>query len=283
MKIGIVGPADRAVAWEEHLRPHRLVSEVTIVPKLSSVGEVDACLLLDESKDRLKTVLSAVKQGYHAFLIAPLLTDTRQVEQVYHAAEEANVQLQFSHWPTLAPASKWMNKKVAKPTFIQITRELNYSNYLESGHPFDYYWVDELAFCLRWINGAVHHIDLRTVELSKDHIYALHMLLRFDSGATANIYVNTASATNNHHRHAADNNFLLDCDVLKQTVRLGEEDQNQNLHFSRQSFDATKSAGLAALEFIKSIQLNRPTIYNGFHLLELSKTMDKINNRLARA
>lgn len=282
MKIGIVGPADRASAWEKHLRSHRSVTEVAIAAKLSNIGDVNACFLLNEDDDRLQQLLRAVKEGYHTFLVAPLPTDTQLVEKVYHTAEEANVLLQFSHWPTLAPASKWMAKKVSKPSFIQVSREISHAEYLESGYSFDYYWIDELAFCLRWINGAVHHMDLKTVKLSENKIYALHMLLRFDSGATANIHINVAAAKSRHHRLAADNNFLLDCDVLNQSARLGEENADGHLYFSRQSFDASKAAELAALEFVKSIQMNRPTIYNGYHLMELTKTMDKVKNRLAR-
>lgn len=283
MKIGIVGPADRAVAWEKHLRPHRTVSEVVIASKLSGMGEVDACLLLDEHPEPLELLLSAVKLGYHSFLISPLPSDTQKVEKIYHAAEESNVLLQFSHWPTLASASKWMAKKISKPSFIQISREIGHPEYLESGHNFDYFWIDELAFCLRWINGSVHHMDLNTIGLVSDKIYALHMLLRFESGATANISVNVAAPESRHHRLAANNNFLLDCNVLDQSVRMGEENENGHLYFSRQTFDASKAAELACMEFIKSIQLKRPTIYNGHHLLELTKTMDTIKKRLARA
>ena len=282
MKIGIVGPADRAVAWEKHLRPHQSISEVAIAARLKEIGNVDACFLLDESENRFQHLLEAVKMGYHTFLIAPLPADSTKIEKVYHAAEEANVRLQFSHWPTLAPASKWMAKKISKPSFIQVVREINHTEYLESGHDFSYYWIDELAYCLRWINGAVHHIDLKTVKFSSDKIYALQLFLRFDSGATATIYINAASARSNHHRVAANNNYILDCNVIEQTVRMGEENSSDHLYFNKQSFDASKSAELAALEFVKSIQLKRPTIYNGYHLVELTKTMDKIKKRLAR-
>jgi len=282
MKIGIVGPADRAVAWEKHLRPHKSVSEIAISANLEGIGDVDACLMLDKTEHRLHHLLEAVKIGYHTYLISPLPTDSKMVEKVYHAAQESNVLLQFSHWPTMAPASKWMAKKVSKPSFIQVVRGLIHSEYIESGHDFNYYWIDELAFCLRWISGAVHHIDLKTVEFASNKLYALHMFLRFDSGATSNIYINTASDKNNHHRLAANNNYLLDCNVHDQTVRVGEEHDNKHLYFKRQSFDATKAAELSGMEFLKSIQMNRPTIYNGYHLLELTKTIEKIKKRLAR-
>ncbi len=282
MKIGIVGPADRAIAWEKHLRPHQSISEVAIAATLSEIGDVDACLLLDDNTENLDRLLQAIRLGYHTFLISPIPTDTSRVEKIYHSAEESNVLVQFSHWPTLAPASKWMNKQIPKPSFIQISRDINYTEYTASDYPFEYYWIDELAFCLRWINGSVHHIDLKKVELSQQHLYAVHMLLRFESGATANIFVNVAADASRHHRLAANNHFLLDCDVLKQTVRLGEENGSGHLFFSKKSFEASKAAELSALEFIKSVQMNRKTIYNAYHLWELTKTIDKIKKRLAR-
>jgi hypothetical protein len=283
MKIGIVGPAEQAVAWENHLRMHQSVSEVVITPQLKNNNALDACFLLDSSAQRLHRVLDAVKQGIHTFLIAPLPTsNSKLASQVYHAAEEANVRLQFSHWPTLTPASKWMSKKIPKPSFIQINREVTHRQQLESDSSFTYLWINELAFCLRWINGIVHHIDLKTVELNSSKPHALHLFLRFDSGATANIYVNAAALSSTHHRIASDHNYLADCDALEQSVRLGEENESAHLFFNRQSFDASKSAELAAMEFIKSIQLKRPTIYNGYHLMELTKTLDKIDKRLSR-
>lgn len=282
MNIGIVGPPERAMAWENHLRSHQTVSEVTIVSKLKNIGSVDACFLLDDSKNRLHHLLEAVKMGLNTFLIGPLPTDQSLVEKTYYASEEANVRLQFSHWPTLAPASKWMSKKINRPSFIQIIREVRHAQSVESDLAFDYLWKDELAFCLRWIDGAVHHIDLNTVDLSGDKTYAIHLLLRFDSGATANIYVTTASLTATHQRIAADHNFIANCNVLGQKVRLGEQNSTNHLYFNKQAFDPSKSAELAAMEFIKSIQMKRPTIYNGYHLMELTKTLDKIDKRLSR-
>lgn len=282
MKIGIVGPAERAVAWENHLRGHQSVTEVAIAARVQNIGSIDACLLLDDSKDRLHYLLEAVQMGYHTFLVGPLPTETSFVERIYHASEEANTLLQFSHWPTLAPASKWMAKKIIKPSFIQIIRETTHRQRLESDDPFDYLWTDELAFCLRWINGTVHHIDLQKMTLGSPKTHGLHLFLRFDSGATANIYTSGTAFKNRHQRVAADHNYLAECDVLEQTVRLGEENESGHLFFNRKTFDASRSAELAALEFIKSIQLKRPTIYNGYHLMEFTKTLEKVQKRLSR-
>ena len=281
MKIGIVGPADRAVAWEKHLRPHHSVSEVVIAKRHKDIGDVTACLLLDDSEEQLKTLLKLVHSGIHTFLISKLPTNLTDVEKIYHAAEEANVLLQFSHWPSLAPDSQWMVHRVPKPTFIQTVREINLNEHLEAKYNLEFYWIDELAYCLKWINGAVHHVDLKTVELGHN-TYALHLFLRFDSGATSNIYINAGSAENRHQRVASNNTYLLECNVLTQTVRMGQENPNGHLYFEKQTFDATKSAELAVTHFLKSIQMKKPTLYSGYDLMRLNREVVKIRNRIAR-
>ncbi|MDZ7717149.1 MAG: hypothetical protein U5J95_13150 [Balneolaceae bacterium] len=283
MKIGIVGPADRAVAWEEHLRPHRAVEEVIISGSLKGIGNVDACLLFDESENQLDSLLKSIQSGFHSFLISKLPTDYKAIEKIYHAAEEANVLLQFSHWPTLAPASQWMTKKIAKPRFIQIIREVNYTEFLETGAAIEDLWIDELAFCLKWIDGAVHNLDLKTVKLQSDKIHALHLYVRFDSGATSNIYINASSQQNSHRRFASDKSFLLHCDVQSQTVRLGQESSGKHLFFDKQEFDPTKAAEMAATQFIKAIQLKKSTLYNGYDLQKLATEIQKVREKISRA
>lgn len=281
MKIGIVGPADRAVAWEKHLRPHRSVSEVVIAASLKDIGTVSACLLLDESDKQLDILLQAVHSGLHTFLISSLPIDLKAVEKIYYAAEEANVLLQFSHWPSFTPASQWMNQKVHKPTFIQTIRDINFTRHMETQFNLEHYWINELAYCLKWIDGAVHHTDLNVVSLNGS-AHALHLFLRFDSGATANTYINLSSTVNRHQRIISDNSCLLDCDVRSQTVRLGRKNTNGQLYFEKRTFDPSKSAELAITHFLKAIQMRKPTLFHGYDLLRLNREAAKIKHRIKR-
>ena len=106
MKVGIVGDATRTVAWEKHLRPHGIVSEVNLVPTVSDLGSVDACLILDNSESNLDTLLETVQNGYSCFLISKQPTDIPKLEKIHRAAKESGVKIQFSHWPSLAPATQ---------------------------------------------------------------------------------------------------------------------------------------------------------------------------------
>lgn len=280
MKIGIIGSAERAVAWEKNMGQHPSVSEVVIARSLHGIGPVDACVIIDDSETNLDTLLKAVKAGYHCFLVSRLPLNTSKAEKIYHASEESNVLIQFSHWPSLAPASQWMFQKVQKPRFLQIIREIRHTEYLERDTDMTYYWTDELAFCIKWLNGATHHIDVNQTNLDTHDGGAIQLFLRFDSGATANIFVSTTSDRNNHKRTASNHNYLLECDVLQQNVRAGQTNEDRHLFFQKEAFDASQSAELAATQFLKAIQLNKPTPFGAYDLYQTLKVVDKINKRL---
>lgn len=281
MKIGIVGSADRAVAWENHIQPHPIAKEVIIARKLPDVGSVDACFLLDESDSRLESLLNAIKAGIHTFLISPIPTDRNAIEKIYHIAEEANVLLQFSHWPTLAPASQWIMKRISRPRFIQILRHISYTEFLESEYSIEHYWINELAYCLKQIDGSVHSIDLQPVRLQSNVIHALHIFLRFDNGTTANIFINSSAGKNDHKRFTANSHFIADCNVLEQEVKLGNETNGQNLFFTKKQFDPTLAAEQSATAFLKAVRMKKQTLYNSYDLLRFSKVLEKVRKRLS--
>lgn len=281
MKIGIVGSAERVVAWEKNLRPHQSVSEVIIARTLEDLGKVDACILIDDSETQLETLTKAVKSGLHSFLVSKLPLDTSQIEKIYHASEESNVTVQFSHWPSLAPASQWMSQKIPKPRFIHIVREISHTDFMERSFDLDYFWIDELALCIKWIDGATHQIDVKRADLNINRGGAIHLFVRFDSGATAGIFVSTASAENYHKRVVSDQSYILDCDVLNQSVRAGQSNDEGHLFFEKKMFDSTRAAELASTQFLKAIQLRKSTPFGVYDLLKTLNVIDKINRKIS--
>ncbi len=279
MRIGIVGPAERAAAWESHLRPHQSVSEVVISASLDGIGSVHACLLLDDENQH-RQLLDAIKAGYHTFSISKLTTDLALAEKIYHLSEEANVHVQFSHWPTLAPASQWMAQQIKKPSFIQINRKLSHTASIEKNIYFTDLWVDDLAYCLKYINGTVHHIDVNTSTLQSAAPHALHLTLRFESAATAGIFISTCAGFGRHQRLVSDHSLILDCDAEEQTVRLGRENSSGHLYFKKRTFDGTTAAEQSVTQFLKSIQLKKPTLYNPYDLVQLATLVQRVKSRL---
>jgi hypothetical protein len=280
MKIGIVGPAERAAAWEKHLRRHPSVSEVVLTAALNEMDTVDACLLLDDSPQRPDRLLQSIKSGWHTFFISSLPIDQAFAKQVHYTAEEANVQVQFSHWPTLAPASQWMTRQLAKPSFIQITRNLTHTHFSEKDLTFTDLWIGELAYCLKYMDAAVYHTDANISKLQSGTPYGIHIFLRFDRGSTAALFISTCASVNNHRRFISDHHTVIDCNVEEQTVRLGRESDDNLLFFEKKTFDPTRAAEKSVARFIRSIQLKEATLYNSYDLLRLTKVVEQIKARL---
>ncbi|MFA5669081.1 MAG: hypothetical protein WC967_07545 [Balneolaceae bacterium] len=282
MKVGIVGDASRAVAWEKHLRPHNIVTEVDLCATLREVGQVDACLILDDGPDNLDVLLEGIRHGLNCFLIAKQPTDVVKLDRIHRAAREAGVLVQFSHWPTLAPATQWMMDEMPKANFIHITRQLGRP---QSGHPkeeFRNLWIDELGLCLKWMDSGVHHVEAKLMQLNENNPISIHIFLRFDNGSTASIFVYTTAEENLHHRVICNRTHVLDCDVPTQTIRIGRLSDGNHLFFSKQSFDPAKSAEKSALLFLKSIQLKSDTAYTSYDVLNLAQNVAKIEQRLAQ-
>ncbi|HLR77150.1 MAG TPA: hypothetical protein VK106_05780 [Balneolaceae bacterium] len=279
MKVGIIGPADRALAWEKHLAGHPFVSEIIIAANLQKIGPVDACLLLSETDANTQQTLAALKKGLHTFLISNLPLNLKTAEKLYFASNEASVRLQFSHWPTLAPASQWIANKIPKPSFLQIVREITHSTFLESNSTHKAFWIDELAYCLKSINSTVFQISYNCSRLSGKTI-ATHILLQFDNGSTASIYINTAAESDSHRRYISDINYGIETKVAAQEIRIMRRLNEEPLFFERKKFDPATAAEQAVVKFLKAIRLKKVTLYNGYDLLQLNKTIEKIKAKV---
>ena len=282
MKVGIVGDAKRAVAWEQHLRPHQIVHEVELCPTMKEVGKVDACLLIDETDQNLDTLLEGIHSGLNCFLISRQPTHTSKLEKIYRATKEAGVHVQFSHWPTLAPATQWMMDRISRPSFLSITREVNYTQFINTEEEFRQFWIDELGLCMKWIDSGIHHVEAKEVNLDGKHPISIHIFLRFDNGSTVDIRIYTGAAENNHKRIASTKQEILECNVPTQNIRIGRLNSGDHLFFEKQSFDPAKSAEKAALMFLKAVQMDRETPYTAYDAYQLSLQIENIEKRLSQ-
>lgn len=282
MKVGIVGDAKRAVAWERHLRPHQIVQEVELCPHINEVGEVDACFLVDETDQNLDILLEGIQLGLHCFLISRQPTDTQKLEKIYRATKEAGVQVQFSHWPTLAPATQWMMDRMDRPSYLSISREINYTQFLNSEDEFRHFWIDELGLCMKWMDSGIHHAEAKQIKLDNLHPTAIHVFLRFDNGSTADISIYTGASENRHKRVASNSQEILDCSVQDQLIRIGRLNSGDHLYFEKQVFDPAKSAEKAALMFLKSVQMNKETPYTAYDAHKLSLQIKTLEKRLSQ-
>lgn len=279
MRVGIIGDARRAVAWENHLRPLNIVNEVVIAPSLKDLGEVQACILLDESPDNLNLLIECIRQGLHTFLVSTLPVDRERLERVYHTSEEAEVRVQFSHWPSISPSTQWMFRQLSKPRFIQVIKEKSHLNFTDNLENFDHHWIDEIALITKWMALPPHRVE--PVSLTLQNVdTGIQIYLKYESGASASVFYLASGIEDRHRRIISDHSLLLDQDVPHQTVRKLQTHNRDHPVIEKKEFDAGKAAELSAIQFFKSVQLKNETIFTPFDALKTSDTVQKIRKQL---
>lgn len=283
MKIAIIGDPVRGATWEKQLRPHQIVQEVIISSELDNLPDVDACIILLEADNNLEVLLECIQLGNHSFFVEQIPTNTGMLEKISRAGREAGVHVQFSHWPTLAPATQWMMDKMHRPRYIQIEKDINRNQLVHISREFRNHWLDELGLCLKWTNSGVHQLEVKQTSLSNsDHPLLLQLYLRFENGSTASIHLNSTSDVNRHIRHISDQQQLFQCEVSTQEVRSGRMNPSGRLFFEKKKFEPTMAAQKAVSLFLKAIQLNREPVYTAYDALTLARIYHKVEERIGK-
>lgn len=280
MKIGIIGDASRAVAWEKHVRPHRIVTEVKMSTQLDKLDDIDACLLILDDTNNLDALLNIAQHGIHCFVISKMPTNIADLRQIHSAASETGAIIQFSHWPSLAPATLWISDNSNKIDFINIQKYVPRTKFIDANTEFRNAWIDELGFCLKLADSGLHHIEAKEIRFSPETPIAIHLFLRFDSGGSASIFVNASSDDIKHTRTISDKKQIFECSVHSQTLRIGKLADNQHIFYSKESFDSTLSAAKSVSLFFKAIQLQSEPVYSVYDAFILAKYVQKVENRL---
>lgn len=280
MKVGIIGDTVLGVAWANYLSPHNIVDEIVHYPNIQDLNDIDACIILDESKDNLKILLEGVRKGFNCFFVAKLPIDIKSLEKIHRSAKESNCLVQFAQWASLAPATRWMMDKVTKPNFIHVEHTIIGNQMFQAANEFRSLWIDELGLCIKWVNSGLHNIEAKQITTISGSPTIAHFFLRFDNGTTATINIYAAASENKHTRVICNKNCLLECDVQKQKVKYGRKSEKDRIYFETQTFDPTKTAEKSALLFLKSIQLNKGTGFTSYDALQLAIQVERIESRL---
>lgn len=281
MKIAILGEKNRASAWEKHLRKLSAISEVIITSSIPVRDSVDAAILLDNTDQKLITLERLIKLGIHSYLVSHLPLDEKTLERIHHSAQEADVRVQFSHWPSLAPASLWMKQKIKKPNLIQIKREVKFLSGAIDQTEIDHHWVDEIAWIIKELGGNVHRIEVKPMVINQVRL-GLNITLRYEDSSVASIQFSALGGSNIHQRTMSDENMVMDCDAIHQLVHLYRVNDFGNLKEETKKFDPKSTAEVSVLHFIKSIQLERDTLFNTYDALQTAKIVGKIYEQIRR-
>lgn len=282
MKIAIVGERQRASAWEKHLRKLSVVKEVTITNSLSDNSGLDGVLLIDDSKDNLQRLLHSVRGGNHTYLISKLPADKPLLEKLYHTSEEAHVNVQFSHWPSLSKSMNWIQKEVLKPDLIQIKKEIiPINNRVPTRDDFHHQWIDELALVIKWMGGNIHRYEVKPI-IVEDHFLGLDITLRFENASLASMQFLAMAEKEIHQRIFSNRKVMADCDITKQKVRMYRRNNMDRLAIQEKKFDPSDTAEWSVVQFIKSIQLQQETIFSPYDALQTANALDHVKSLMGK-
>lgn len=186
--------------------------------------------------------------------------------------------VQLAHWATFSAASQWMLNAVKKPEFVHVQREMSYTQFESSGHPFEHYLIEDLALVLKWVDSNVHRIDANLSKVQK-HVAGAHVMVRFDNGSTAVIYQQVTNSDPRHTRYASNPQHIVQCNVLEQSVRHGQAGPG-GLFFDKRYFDHADAANMAVSQFLKAIQLKKPSAYTPYDALKLVHALELAQERI---
>ena len=110
------------------------------------------------------------------------------------------------------------------------------------------------------IDSGIHRIEVKQSEFSPTQPQAIHLVIRYDSGASASIQIQLSSTFEQHSRYIAANQSFIECSVTEQELKYGFIDTQGRLSFESKKFDPTKAAEKSALHFLKNIQLKKEVV-----------------------
>jgi len=76
--------------------------------------------------------------------------------------------------------------------------------------------------------------------------------------------------------------MAIDCDAVHQLVHLYRVNDFGNLKEETKKFDPKSTAEVSVLQFIKSIQIERDTLFNAYDALQTSKIVDRIYGQIQK-
>lgn len=277
MKVAIIGEKSRASAWEKHLRNLSMIQEVVISPTLFDDDELKAVLLLDDSGANITLLQQCIKSGLHSFLVSKLPLDSELLDNVYHSSQEANVRVQFSHWPSLTHSIQWIRQQVDKPNLIQIKKELESKTFSIDKVEFDHHWTDEIAFIVKWLGGNIHRIESKPIIVNNVPL-GLQLTMRFEDSSIASIQFLAFGSTNIHQRILSDNQSMVDYNVIEQRVKVYRVNDKRRVTIQEKSFDPANTVEWSMQQFFKSIQMNKETVFSPYDALQSARIVDKVRS-----
>lgn len=279
LRIGILGEPDRTAAWEKYLRIHPSVSEVVLTNAITALGDIHACILLDET-DALTNALHFARHGIHVFLVTRIPTDLPALIRLQNTVEESRTIAQFANWAYFNPASLWMIEQIPRPRMLHVYREIPVQHAREHQLRLDNLWIEDLSLMLKWVDSGVHRMETQSMVHDQETIFR-HGFIQFDNGTSATFALTLKSSNLQHKRLIFDSNTVMEADIIARKVYLNRNIPNV-LPYEARDFSNELPVQQSITRFLKAIQMRSQAEYGIFDVVRLVRTLAAAKTTLLR-
>lgn len=281
MKILVAGDKTRGKQWEKYLRKKLSVTEVTVANGLQNVA-ADAVVLLNETPGNLRKLLSLVQKGVPVYLVSSLPTDVRLLQKIYHTSEEANVSVQFSHWASFSPMTRWIRKNISSaPRYIDIIKN-DHGRTLPEPLRFKQSWVDEIAFVLSMEESSVQSIIAHPLTIG-DKKAGIYISVRFDNGSISSVRYMSLSVAEQHERIIQTDSSIFKCNISGQKATHYYSNSSPSLMEAKhRTFDPSVTAENSLEYFLRSIKTHKVSGFSASLALQTARLARHVENQLRR-
>jgi len=282
MKVLIAGDPVRGKQWEKYLRKKHAVHEV-IIAKDADNSEPDAVVLLDDSTHNLEHLLKLIRRGIHTYLVSALPTNADQLKTIYHASEEANVSIQFSHWASFSPMTRWTMKNSTKiPRFTEILKS-DLGRTLPDPIHFRQLWIDEVAYVLTLHQSTIQQIAAHPLSI-KNRRAGIYISIRFINGSVASIRYLGISVRDQHERIIQAEHSIIQCNIIRQKATLYTvSNRDKLLDAEHLSFDTSATADNSLEYFLRSVKTYKSSGFSVHTALQTARAVRRIDEELSKA
>lgn len=281
MKILVAGEPARAKQWEKYLREINSVQKV-ILSQTVSEESVDAVILLSDKPDNLDQLIRILQKGYPVYLVSKLPLDLKKLQQIYNISEEANVSVQFSHWPSLSAMTHWVRKRINNnPRLIQIHKYFR-GRQIPDDDWVTHQWTEEIAYIFSLKNSTVQNISSFPIKLNR-HLTGIQVMIRFDNASVASLHFLAVGDKDQHERIIYSKNSIIQCDLRSQKTACHTPEENSNiLKAEHGSFDPADTAPQSVEYFIRSVKTYRESGFSASKALQTARSVKKIKKLISK-
>lgn len=211
-------PGCELVAVADHNSYHaeRAMAEYE-VPAYSDhrelIGKVDMVSVVVPAKGHFQVARDLMEAGIHVLVEKPITSTVEEAEELIQLARKHNVRLQVGHLERFNPAFRALPDSLRSPTYIESQRLTPFPKRNADVSVVLDLMIHDIDLVLALTRSPVTSIQAKGVCVFSDALDMVNAVIRFESGAVANLTASRASTQPQRTLHLFQQNAYTTLDL----------------------------------------------------------------------